>query len=138
MVVLTGGSSRITSLARLLELPKEPVRTAPLMVRQQQHRLTATEKVAIAQQYQAGAEMRELAAAFRVHRTSISHCLRELGIPLRHQGLRAEDLPVAARLYEGGWSLARLGKKYGCTHTTVRLRLMEYGVRMRPRRGWEY
>lgn len=138
-MVLTGGSSKISSLVRSLDLPKNPVRTAPpRVVRQRQHRLTAAEQVTVARQYQAGAEMRELAAVFGVHRTSISHCLRELGIPLRGQGLRTEDVPEAARLYEAGWSLAQLGEKYGCAHTTIRLRLMEYGVRMRPRRGWEY
>jgi lambda repressor-like predicted transcriptional regulator len=96
-----------------------------MVVRQRQRRLTASEKVAVAQQYRAGAEMRELAVTFKVHRASISRCLRELGIPLRRQGLRAEDVPEAAKLYEAGWSLAQLGEKYGCAHTTIRLRLME-------------
>jgi hypothetical protein len=82
--------------------------------------------------------MRELAVAFGVHRTSISRILHDLGIPLRDQGLRAEDVPAAARLYESGWSLVRLGEKYGCAHTTVRRRLLEHGVTMRARRGWEY
>ena len=136
MVVLTGGSSKLSLLARLLELPQGTNRPAPTQRRRpHQHHLSAAEKVAVAQRYQAGAEMRELATAFRVHRTSITHCLRELGIPLRRQGLRAEDLPETARLYEGGWSLAQLGRKYGCAHTTIRLRLMEYGVTMRPAAG---
>jgi hypothetical protein len=136
-VVLTGEVSRTKSLVKLPGLPKEPVRTAPRLIRQHQRRLTATQKVTVAQQYRAGAEMCELAVTFGVHRTSVSHCLRELGVPLRRQGLRAEDVPTAAKLYEAGWSLARLGEKYGCAHTTVRSRLMEYGVTMRPRRGWK-
>jgi lambda repressor-like predicted transcriptional regulator len=107
-------------------------------VRQHQRRLTAAEKVAVAQQYQAGAEMRGLAVAFGVHRTSISRVLHDLGVTLRGQDSRAENVSAAARLYEAGWSLARLGEKYGCAHTTIRQSLREYGVTMRPRRGWEY
>lgn len=40
--------------------------------------------------------------------------VRCVGVPPDRQGLRAEDVPEAARLYKDGWSLARLGAKYGC------------------------
>jgi lambda repressor-like predicted transcriptional regulator len=103
--------------------------------RQQQRRLTASEAVAVAQEYRAGADMRELAKKFGVHRTTISGSLTKLAIPRREVGLSPDDVPEAATLYRTGWSLAKLSAKYGCTDNTVRARLLEFGVVMRPRRG---
>jgi hypothetical protein len=62
--------------------------------------------------YQRGAEIGELAARFRVHKHTITRCLKRLGVPLQRQGLRDE----AAQLYTDGWSLVGLGEKYGCTY----------------------
>lgn len=120
----------------ILQQPHE--RREPVRARQRLHQLTPAEAVAVAQQYQAGADMRALAIAFKVHRTTVSQCLHELGVPLRRQGLRDEDMAEAAQFYRAGWSLARLGDKYGCAHTAVRTRLLEHGVQLRPRRGWSY
>jgi lambda repressor-like predicted transcriptional regulator len=97
--------------------------------------LTAAEAVSVAQEYQAGANMHALARKFQVHRTTISDCLHKLAVPLRRQGLQDDDLPEAARLYQEGWPLARLSEKFGSTDNTVRARLLEAGVVMRPRRG---
>lgn len=106
--------------------------------RQQQRRLTAAEQVEVAQRYQAGAQMKDLAVEFGTHRTTISHCIRRLAVPLRRLGLQDDDLPEAARLYQDGWSLVRLAEKFGCDHSDVRNKLVVYGVLMRPRPGWKY
>jgi lambda repressor-like predicted transcriptional regulator len=103
--------------------------------RHRQRRLTASEAVEVAQEYGAGADMRELARQFGVHRTTISASLTKLAIPRREVGLLPDDVPEAAKLYRAGWSLAKLSAKYGCTDNTVRARLLELGVVMRPRRG---
>ena len=105
---------------------------------QDQHHLTAAEQVKLAFAYQAGAEMKALAAEFHVHRHTVAHCLQSLGIPLRRQGLREADRTEAAKLYLDGWSLSRLGEKYGCDATVVRRALLAYGVQTRRRRGWTY
>jgi hypothetical protein len=106
--------------------------------RQRQHQLTPAEAAAIAQQYQAGADMCSLAATFDVHRTTISECLHQQGVLLRRQGLRDEDVAEAAQLYQASWSLAQLGEKYDCVHTAVRKKLLDRGVELRPRPGWSY
>jgi lambda repressor-like predicted transcriptional regulator len=142
MVVLTGQLSRQpTDLANLRERTSQALcgsngRTGPdPRARRQQRRLTAAEAVAVAREYRAGADMRELARQFGVHRTTISGSLTKLAIPRREVGLLPDDVPEAAKLYRAGWSLAKLSAKYGCTDNTVRARLLEFGVVMRPRRG---
>ena len=143
-MVLTGQLSNnprlITSLeARGRQALAEPVRpSSPPTVRQHQHHLSAAEAVALAQAYQAGSEMRELAVRFDVHPHTVSAALRRLGIPLRRQGLSASALDEATQLYRAGWSLAQLGRRYRCAHTAVRAALIAHGVAMRPRPGWKY
>lgn len=82
--------------------------------------------------------MKDLAIEFGTHRTTISQSLRRLAVPLRRLGLKDEDVADAARLYQDGWSLARLGAKFGCDHSDVRNKLVAYGVQIRPRPGWKY
>jgi len=79
--------------------------------------------------------MNQLARKYRVHRHTIAYCLHTQQIPTRHAGLLPADLQAAASLYEAGWSLARIGKKYGTADTTVRTALAAHGVKIRPRRG---
>jgi hypothetical protein len=118
MVGLTGKLSRCS--ADLSDLRDRTLRTlrgstcrtgpAP-RVRQRQRRLSPAEVVAVAQEFRAGADMRDLAREFRVHRTTISECLRKLGVPLRRQGLQDEDLAEAAGLYREGWSSSQAGRE---------------------------
>jgi lambda repressor-like predicted transcriptional regulator len=89
--------------------------------------------VAVARAYAAGASMKELARWFRVHRTTIAGCLRQLGIPIRQPGLQQPD--IEGGLYEQGWSLTRLGEHFGRDAGTVRKELRAAGVKMRKR--WE-
>ncbi|HEV2886241.1 MAG TPA: hypothetical protein VGX49_04960 [Jatrophihabitans sp.] len=42
----------------------------------------------------------------------------------------------AAALYRAGWSLARIGDKYGTTDMTIRRALAKHGVEIWPRRGF--
>lgn len=82
--------------------------------------------------------MHELAEQYGVRRTNVSRCLRNLAVPLRRQGLDPEQVAEAAKLYGGGWWLTRLGERYGCAHTTVRVALLQAGVVPRRRPGWNY
>jgi DNA-directed RNA polymerase specialized sigma24 family protein len=56
-------------------------------------------------------------------------------VPIRMRGLSPEQIDEAVRLYEAGWSLARIGDRMGVNDMTVRQRLLERGVQMRPKRG---
>lgn len=63
--------------------------------------------------YQAGATVYEVAAQFGIARQTVSGILKRHGVPLRRQGLTPEQIDQAARLYQGGWSLARVGDRLG-------------------------
>jgi len=52
---------------------------------------------------------------------------------MRMHGLSPEQIEEAVRLYEAGWSLARIGTKLGVDAGTVQARLRERGMRMRMR-----
>jgi lambda repressor-like predicted transcriptional regulator len=75
--------------------------------------------------------MKQLARDFCVHRTTIAGCLKKLGIPIRQRGLSVADVPQAVVLYQQGWSLSRLGERYGCDAETVRQVFIREGVARR-------
>lgn len=45
--------------------------------------------------------------------------------------LSPADCAEAGRLYDAGWSLPDLGRRYGISHQQLRRRLVEIGVQMR-------
>ena len=60
--------------------------------------------------YRAGATVRELAERYGVHRVTIGRNLQARGVSTRQPALSASDVPRAARLYESGWSLAKIAE----------------------------
>lgn len=79
--------------------------------------------------------MYELGRRFNIHRTTVSGILHRHGVTMRGTGLTPEQIDEAVKLYEDGWSLARIGKHLGVNDMTVRSRLLERGVKLRPRPG---
>ena len=88
---------------------------------------------------------------------SIPAVAAELGVPYEtaRRWLQAADVPVRAkgrpsptaahletpalvRRYERGESIAAIGSDLGVSPTTVRKRLLEASVHLRPRPGWRY
>ncbi len=103
----------------------------PPLARPVQRRLTSAQVVELVAEYQAGADMRQLAQRWDVHRTTVAGHLRRAGVDLRRQGLSEEQRREAGRMYCEGWSLQRLAERYGCDAETVRAYLKRSGVRMR-------
>jgi DNA-directed RNA polymerase specialized sigma24 family protein len=85
--------------------------------------------------YGDGATTLELAVQFGIHRSTVGQHLATRGIDTKPPGLHLNDVPAAADLYRAGWSLARIAKKFGTTDNTVRARLLDARVRMRPQQG---
>jgi transposase-like protein len=85
--------------------------------------------------YAAGATVHELAAQFGINRRTVGKHLRARDVDTRPPGLHPDDVPRAVELYRIGWSLAAIGEKFGTSANTVRTRLLEDGVQMRPRQG---
>ena len=81
--------------------------------------------------YRTGTNINELAERFGVHRTTVACLLRRHGVDVRAVGLSPSQVRDAARLYREGWSLARIGKKFGVDDMTVRRHLLLAGVVMR-------
>jgi len=55
----------------------------------------------------------KLASRFGIHRATVSTHLHRQGITVRRQGLDTEGIAHAVRLYQEGWSVARVGERLG-------------------------
>lgn len=69
--------------------------------------------------------------------STVSQVLKRHGVMLRRRSLAPVQIDEAVRLYESGWSLARIARKFDVDPTTVHNRLRERGVRMRDTQGRE-
>ena len=81
----------------------------------------------------------ELGVAFETAR----RWLINAGVELHSKGRpskKADKLnpTVLAKRYAAGESIAILGAAFGVSPATVRARLIEAGVELRPRNGWTY
>jgi DNA-binding transcriptional ArsR family regulator len=74
-------------------------------------RLSVSQVTALVDSYRAGETVYELAARFGIHRATVSAHLHRQGITLRRQGLNAQGVAHAVRLYEDGWSVTRIGHR---------------------------
>jgi lambda repressor-like predicted transcriptional regulator len=121
---------RLETLQRLIVATPSARRTYGLPIRRQsQIRLDAHQAHALAVAYRDGQTIKELALRYGVHRATVSALLRPCGVELRLPGLAVSDAATAARLYEQGWSLARLGQRFGVDD--MRRALLAAGVIMR-------
>jgi hypothetical protein len=75
--------------------------------------------------------IKELAQRFGIHRMTVTELLRRHGVELRRAGLAPKEIAAAAHFYRQGWSLARLGAKYGVDPATVWRALLAADVIMR-------
>lgn len=97
--------------------------------------LTPAQVETLVASYRAGSDTTELSKTFGIHRRTVVIHLKRQGVPLRRDGLPAKHIKTAVRLYEEGWSLARIGTKFGTTTNTVRAVLLAQSVEMR--KPWE-
>ena len=103
--------------------------------RQIQRHLGADEVLSLVDTYAQGDTIDELASKFGIHRTTVMAHLERQRAP-RRSGIVTRNIDEATRLYEEGWSLARVGEHFGVDGETVRRTLRASGVDLRPRRGW--
>jgi len=103
--------------------------------KQAQTRLTDDQIDALIVAYEDGLTREDLASAFAIDRLTAARHLERHGVSRRGRKLTDEQVAEAAELYEAGWSLSRIGEKYGVWGQSVRYRLRKAGVQMRPRNG---
>jgi predicted DNA-binding protein YlxM (UPF0122 family) len=97
------------------------------------HRISSHQIAAMTVHYKQGWSSQKLATTYDISKTSVVQLLREAGVPIRRQGLTAEQAREAARLYQDGQSLARIGERFVVSSGCVRQSLIEQGVKMRRR-----
>ena len=126
----------LETLLRKLPDPATPVpasadRPKPGRARQ----LDANQVQALIQCYTASVTTYELGDRFGIDRRTVSAILHRHSVDMRRRGLSPNQADDAIRLYESGWSLARIGEHLSVDPTTVLNRLQERGVRTRDTYG---
>jgi AraC-like DNA-binding protein len=126
----TGLSSNklLTVLGVARSQQRVQVPTKPVQV---QRRLSPAGTQELIAAYRQGAGVKELARRFGIHRETVAAIIDRAGLAPRTRGLSEYQINDAARLYAEGWSLGRLGEKFGVDGTTVWRALLREGVVMR-------
>jgi AraC-like DNA-binding protein len=125
LVELLGRYSNHDIMSRLRQVladqkpGRPPARTTrSLHKKQAQHRLDAEEVDRLLERYRAGTKINALASEFQISRTTVMKHVERAGAP-RRRGVILEHLDEARRLYESGWSLAKVGEHFGVDASTV-------------------
>ena len=108
-------------------------RTGP--IRQRQRRLSEAQALLMADKYQAGATVYQLAEEFGICRSTVSRWMKKLGIAMRGQSPDSEVIDSMISLYQSGLSLASVAQKLGTSPGTVHNHLKSRHVQMRDSHG---
>jgi transposase-like protein len=137
-------SSENTPFAKLLRTAKdiglEEKRPASSQVKalnpqtyRMNRKLSPAERSKLAEQYQLGLSVLELARKFEMHRHTVAAHLEREGVDVRPQKKMTPRLVARARqLYEQGNSLSEVGRQLGVEASTVGKALKRAGVQLRP------
>ena len=98
-------------------------------IRQRQRRLTETQTVELAAEYEAGATVYELATEFGCNRLTVAERLKKSGISMRGQSPTSEEIDAMGKLHASGLSNAEISKQIGFCANTVRKCLGDPNVR---------
>ncbi|MDO8645372.1 MAG: helix-turn-helix domain-containing protein [Candidatus Planktophila sp.] len=108
-------------------------RTGP--IRQRQRRLSEAQALLMADKYQAGATVYQLAQEFGISRQTVSGRLKKVGAKMRGRSPDNELIDSMVGLYESGYSLAAVGNRVGTSPRTVHRYNRLRGVQMRDSHG---
>jgi hypothetical protein len=98
-----------------------------------QRRLASDEVAELVAAYREGVPVEELAALFRVNRTTVLGHVRRHGVPKRdRRALQGDEVDQAAQLYAGGQSADWVAAQLGVAASTVRHALKGAGIALRP------
>jgi hypothetical protein len=101
-------------------------------VRQDQTRLSDSQRADLLDRYLAGEPASALAKELGVHRATVFSFLRRTGVQTRYRILSDDDVAIARAMYEAGQSLAVIGEHFGVADRTVLNVFRRTGV---PTRG---
>ena len=146
LVELLGGYSRLHSVLEMLRTVTGRLETAvhgrqakhePAVKRHKITQRLSPETIAqILAEYQSGISTPVLAKQYDISTTAVKRLLHINGVLVRRYHRLSEDEVLAAvKLYEAGWSLAKIGRKLDADDETVRRRLQQHKVPMRGAHG---
>ncbi len=99
-----------------------------------QRRLAPGEVTELIAAYREGVPVDELAASFRINRTTVLGHVRRHGVPKRdRRALRQDDIDNAAMHYARGRSAEWIAAELQVAASTVRRALKDAGVTLRPK-----
>lgn len=107
-------------------------RRGPVAEHRTRRELSAQELEVIVARFRAGVTMKVIAAELEIDRRRVRKVLYEAGAAQPRTRLTNAQVAQAARLYEDGASLARVGDRFGVSAGTIRSKLLDAGVVIRP------
>lgn len=96
--------------------------------RQHQHRLSPAEVADLIADYQSGMSVAAVAKKHHVCLVTAARWLTTNGITIRPNkgGIPRNQLASAAALRNRGWSWAKIGQYYGCSHAAARTAVLRF------------
>lgn len=95
-------------------------------------KITDTDRVEAIRLFHAGTYVNDIASSLQVTKASVRKIPYEAGVAAPPRRMTEAEIKDAARRYENGESLARLGERFRCSAGTVRSKIVRAGVEMRP------
>jgi len=85
--------------------------------------------------YQNGVASTDLMVRYRLGKGTVLNILENHGVSRRNQPLTPDQCDEAIELYLRGWSMAKVGRRYGREHTVIRDVLVKAGISRRDSHG---
>ena len=98
-----------------------------------QTRLNPKRQKQAALRYAAGEPVKTICADFKIHRSTLHDICKRLGVEREQASQRAAQKSKARELYQDGYTLADIAKRFNVSPGTIRRMLEELGVGIRPR-----
>lgn len=131
----------IATLSQVADLVSAPDNQGSMLVAdpavfaRMHRRLSPAERAELAQAYGEDQTVMVLADRFSISRTTVLKVLHDQGVELPYRKMDSAGVEEARRLYESGWSFARVGAHLGVDPKTVHNAFRRAGVPTRPRVG---
>lgn len=120
---------------KLPDLTEPAAETAKRLRPGRARRLSEAQVQELIEGYKSGSTVYELADRFSIGRNTVCRILHRHEVPMRRQGLSAEQTAEAVRLHEQGWSPPRIGRRMGVDAVTVRRRLHDHQQQTQQQAG---
>lgn len=109
--------------------PSQTKATPPRVPQRAEDRLGPDGLARLCADYRAGQSTKRLQKTYGLSQGAVLRLLEVNGLPRRQRGLTDIQVQEAIELYLGGWSLTRIGDRFGKDHTMVKNALLRTNMR---------